>query len=429
MKLVATVQLVPSAAQKESLLATLQRCNEACEWLGAQAFAVKTRDKVRLQREFYRALRAKFDLSAQMAVLTISKVCEAYKKDKKVQPHFAPLGSMPYDQRIYTFKNGLDRLSIQTLEGRITVPTLIGKYHRARLEGVRGQADLVYRGGALYLFVTVDVPDGTPFDPTDTLGGDLGIRNLLTDSDGQSFSGAPVEKVRQKQAKLRAALQAKGTRSAKKHLKKLSGKERRFRTNENHCISKAFVKKAKDTSRQIGLENLIGIVQRTTVRKEQRAMHLSWAFHQLKVFIAYKSILMGVRVIEVNPRNTSRECPLCHHTDKANRKTQAEFCCVKCGYKAHADLVGAINIARRAETISPVAISKGRSVNAPIVPRTTSEPKQLTFLDTSGYRSGASLALRAGSLTERASLCLRLETTDSRILAPAAPPSPAVCCL
>jgi transposase len=65
----------------------------------------------------------------------------------------------------------------------MVVPCAIGAYHRGRLDGVRGQADLVYRKGKLYLFVTVDVPDGSPIDPEGWLGVDLGIRNLAFDSD------------------------------------------------------------------------------------------------------------------------------------------------------------------------------------------------------------------------------------------------------
>jgi putative transposase len=49
----------------------------------------------------------------------------------------------------------------------------------------------------------------------------------------------------------------------------------------------------------------------------------------------------------VPPHNTSRTCPCCSHVSKDNRKTQAKFECVECGYENHADLVGAINILER----------------------------------------------------------------------------------
>lgn len=355
MKLVAVAKLLPDPAQSEALLVTMERCNAACDWLAGEAFAEKTADKLRLQNKHYRALREKFSLSAQMAVRVISKVCDAYKRDKAKRPTFDPRGAVPYDQRILSFK-ALDRVSILTLDGRVLVPYVAGAYHRARLDGVRGQADLVLRGGKWYLYVTVDVPEGSPVDPEGTLGVDLGIRNLATDSDGERHSGAAVEAVRQRIAAHKAALQSRGTKSAKRRLKKIAGKEARFRADVNHGISKRIVRKAKDTGRQIALEDLKGIRDRVTVRHAQRAMHHGWAFFQMRAFIAYKAALAGVPVVLVDPRNTSRACPACGHCDKKNRKSQSEFLCLACGFADHADHVGAVNVAKRAP------------VNAPIVP-------------------------------------------------------------
>ncbi len=354
MKLIATVQLLTDEAQKERLLETLRRANAACDWIAEKAFELQTADKLRLQKLFYHEIRKTFGLSSQHAVRAISKVCEVYKRDKSKLPKFNPLGSFPYDQRLYTFKNGLDRLSILTLNGRITVPCAIGSYHRARLEGVRGQADLVYRKGKLYLFVTVDVPDGSPIDPEGWLGVDLGIRNLAVDSDAEFHSGTEVEAVRQRYSSHRQRLQACGSRSAKRRLKKISGKEARFRSIENHRISRCIVTKAKDTGRGIALENLKGIRERVTVRKSQRAKHAGWAFYQLMAFITYKALLAGVTVRLVNAVYTSQSCPECGTIDKRNRRSQSEFLCVGCGFEGHADLVGARNISSRAAVNQPI---------------------------------------------------------------------------
>ena len=63
--------------------------------------------------------------------------------------------------------------------------------------------------------------------------------------------------------------------------------------------------------------------------------------------LAYKQDWNGGLLIKVAPHHTSQECPACHHTDKANRLSQAEFVCVNCGYENHADVVGAMNIETR----------------------------------------------------------------------------------
>ena len=354
MKLVATVKLLVSPEERDRLLATMRRVNEACSWLAERAFEAQSANKVELQRLHYRDLRDRFGLSAQHAVRTISKVCEVYRCDKSKLCTFKPLGAIAYDQRIYTFKNGLDRVSLLALDGRIVVPCAVGAYHRGRLEGVRGQADLVYRKGKLYLFVTVDVPDGSPIDPDGWLGVDLGIRNLAVDSDGAAHSGEATLAARSRIAKLRAGLQSAGTKSAKRHLCKLRRRERNFHSYTNHVISKSIVRKAKDTGRGIAIEDLKGIRDRVTVRKAQRATLHSWSFFQLRSFLTYKATLLGVALVAVDPRNTSRTCPECGNIDKANRRSQAEFVCTGCSFAANADHVGARNIASRAQVIAPI---------------------------------------------------------------------------
>lgn len=353
-KLVATVKLLVSPQEKERLLATMRRVNEACSWLAERAFELRSANKLRLQKLHYRELHDRFGLSSQHAVRAISKVCEVYKRDKSKCPRFREHGAIAYDQRIYTFKNGLDRVSLLALDGRMVVPCVVGDYHRARLEGARGQADLVYRNGKLFLFVTVDVPDGTPIEPKAWLGVDLGIRNLAVDSDGTPHSGEKTLALRSRIAKLRAGLQSRGTKSAKRHLQKLRRREKRFHTHTNHGVSKSIVRKAKDTGRGIALEDLTGIRERATVRKAQRSTLHSWAFAQLRGFITYKALLGGNALLAVDPRNTSRTCPECGNVDKANRRSQAEFVCTGCGFAGHADHVAARNIASRAEVIRPI---------------------------------------------------------------------------
>jgi IS605 OrfB family transposase len=352
-KLVATVKLLVSPEERERLLATMRRVNEACSWLAERAFELQTADKLRLQKLYYRDLRDRFGLSSQHSVRTISKVCEVYRRDKSKLCTFRPFGAIAYDQRIYTFKNGLDRVSLLALDGRILVPCAVGAYHRGRLEGVRGQADLVYRKGKLFLFVTVDVPDGSPIDPEAWLGVDLGIRNIAFDSDGKPYSGEPTLALRSRIAKLRAGLQSAGTKSAKRHLRKLRRREQGFHAHTNHVISKSIVRKAKDTGRGIAVEDLTGIRDRVTVCKGQRATLHSWSFFQLRSFLAYKAVLAGVALVAVDPRNTSRTCPECGNIDKANRRSQAVFVCTGCGFVAHADHIGARNIASRGPVIAP----------------------------------------------------------------------------
>jgi putative transposase len=354
MKLTLQIQLLPDKEQADKLQATMERFNEACSWLAEQAFEMKTANKITLQQHFYCQLRERFELSAQMAAICIRHVGSTYSRDKSIKPIFRKYAAMPYDSRILSFK-GVDRVSILTLAGRVIVPFVMGKYQRERFSLAKGQCDLVRRkDGKWFLLVTVDVPEGAPMSPKEFIGVDFGVVNLATDSDGDVYTNSETEKVRQKQNKVRRSLGRKAGRvkrsgkrpkNIKRKLKALSGRERRFKANENHRIAKRIVEKATDTNRRIALEDLSGIRDRTRFRKTQRDKMSKWSFAELRGFIEYKAKLAGVPVVAVDPRNTSRTCPECGHIDKGNRSTRDLFLCRSCGHFDHADVVGATNIA------------------------------------------------------------------------------------
>lgn len=352
MKQTLMIKLVPTEKQHEALLETMERFNKACDCIADKAFELKTANKIRLQQCIYQNIRKDFGLSAQLTIRAISKVSEAYKRDKKVQPIFKPHGAVVYDQRILSWK-GLDRVSILTLRGRQIIPIRIGSYQEARLDRIIRQTDLIYRDKTFYLAAVIDVPELPPNSPDEFIGVDLGIKNIAFDSDGIQYSGNKVNALRKRHAKLRAKLQSKGTESANRLLEKRKRKESRFAKDINHVISKKIVAKAKDTGRGIALENLEGIRSSTVVRKKQRRQHNSWGFYQLRNFIEYKAKIAGILVGLIDPRNTSRTCPECGCIDKHNRKSQSKFSCISCGFSSNADYVAAINISRKASVNMP----------------------------------------------------------------------------
>ncbi|MDE2095669.1 MAG: transposase [Patescibacteria group bacterium] len=81
------------------------------------------------------------------------------------------------------------------------------------------------------------------------------------------------------------------------------------------------------------------------VSKRFRHQLGNWGFSQLRQFITYKAKLVGVPIVFVNPRNTSRTCSQCGHCEKANRKNQATFRCKHCNFSTNADLNAARNLA------------------------------------------------------------------------------------
>lgn len=353
-RLVVQVQLKPTTSQAAALTATLRRANAACDWLSERAWATKTFAQFAIHKLAYHPCRAKFDdLSSQVIVRCIAKVADAYKLDRNTRRHFRPLGSISYDTRILSWSG--ETASIWTVEGRQRIPFICGDRQRALLVHDRGETDLVFRNGKFYLFVSVDVPDTEEKKVLGWLGVDVGIVNIATTSDGQNFSGSHLNNLRRRAFRLRRKLQKKGTKSAKRLLRKRRLKEGRFSRHTNHVISKQIVAAAERTTKGIALENLKGVHSRVRAsRKQRRALHF-WAFGDLQAKIAYKSKRAGLPVCYVDPRNTSRECRVCGHIEKANRKTRDNFACLFCSHTADADVNAACVIASRAEVIRPYA--------------------------------------------------------------------------
>lgn len=341
--------------------ATLERCNEACNWLSKRGFADSNIRQYDMQKAFYGEIRSRFDLTAQVAVQSIKKVADAYKtakanspKDKELrQVEFRKHAAQPYDDRILRFC-GNNLVSLWLLSGREKIAFVCGEHQRKLLEHRKGEVDLMLVRGKWYLSCVCDFDDPGLLTPDGMLGVDFGIVNIATDSLGNQYSGAGVEAYRARYAKRRAILQRVGTKAAKKRLKKMSGRQARYQKHQNHCISKSIVATAERSGMGIALEELTHIRARCKANKEQRKRLHNWSFAQLRGFVEYKSKRSGIPCITVDPRNTSRECPACGHIAKGNRKTQSEFMCLDCGHEANADENAARTISRRAAVTKPI---------------------------------------------------------------------------
>ena len=347
MKLTVQIKLLPTPGQAEALLKTLETTNSAANRLSQLAWESKEFRRFPLQKRFYRQIRDEFPLGAQIVCRLTAKVADAYKLDRAAQRVFRKHGSIAYDVRILALKLIPSTVSIWTLGGREKMLFVCGENQRALLVYPRGQSDLILRKGKWFLNITIEIPEDQEHQAVDCLGVDMGIVNICFDSDGRSYSGSKLNKIRNRNRALRRKLQRKGTKSAKRLLKKRSRKESLFARDTNHCISKSIVQTAKRTNRAVAIENLAGIRTRIRARKRERTKLHSWSFAELGGFLAYKCQRAGVKVVKVDPRHTSQRCSKCGHTEKTNRKSRSEFACKKCGHTDNADRNGAGNVRLR----------------------------------------------------------------------------------
>ncbi len=402
----AKLKLKTIPEQHQSLRQTQLAYRDALNYVSQYAFAQgKMSNHERLQQGTYDDIRVRYKLPSQMACNVPRQVGATYKglwtKLKKNLEHrkagytkkrYKGLDKPPrylsptvtynygYD---YTFKPG-QQVSVLTLQGRIIVSyqgyerhvALI--HHGATIGGAKLWYDKAHKQFYLLVSLELEVPEPTPNILPTVVGVDVGQRYLATTATLSNRSRFyPGKRVRAKAdhyARLRKRLQKKGTRSATRRLIALSGRERRLKLQANHSIAKSIVTSHPHTL--IGLEDLIGIRERTKRRRKRRKKgrksvepvskkarranhHASkWAFAELQEMITYKAALAGSLAIKVDADYTSQACPLCGYTDRRNRPGKGLlFICQheQCPYRLwtgrpytlHADLVGARNIAMR----------------------------------------------------------------------------------
>jgi putative transposase len=319
-------------------------------------------NELAIQSLVYHDVRARFGLSAQLAIHAIRRVSgnrKTAKKDGKPVGNFAPT-SATYDARTFSFREKDWTVSLTTIDGRERFALAIGNYQIGLLKGQNPKtATLCKRkDDTYYLNIQLESTPPAPKKTSKVLGCDLGRTDIVVTSEGDKFSGKEITKVRNLYAKLRANIQQKatrGTRSTRRRcralLKRLSGKEKRFQELVNHTISHRLVTRAKSNKQAIALEDLTGIRERTNQlprSKKERRLSNSWAFFQLRQFLIYKAIKHGVSLVFIDPRYTSQTCHNCNHIHPVrgeSYRSGKKFACGHCGWGGDADYNGAKNIA------------------------------------------------------------------------------------
>ena len=333
----------------KKLMDTVKAFRDACNYISEVAWERRCFNPVALHHLVYYETRERFKLPANLAIRARDRVAKSYKTSRKKQHKFRQL-SMDLDKRLFTLlRNGEYKVSISTIYGRVKVKLAIGDYQQELLKNPVRDAKLVYRRDCreFYLHITVlmKIPEPSGSNP---VGVDIGINKLLVASNGFSVNGKPIEHRRRHFRKLRSSLQSKGTSSAKRKLKRLAGRERRWVNTVLHQVSRAFVNSLVAGRDFVVMERLDGIRQRCKQRKEQRATFHSWAFRRLQQMIEYKCLERGIPVVYIEPNYTSQRCPRCGTIDKRNRRSQALFRCVSCGFQHNADYVASVNLSVRA---------------------------------------------------------------------------------
>jgi putative transposase len=344
----------------EVFMPTIEAYTKAFNYVAQTSWDDNDRNGVSLHHKTYRKCREY--LTADLTCSARTKAIEAVKSVRALQKNENALAkyhkrepklfscpqsqhaSIRHNDKTFTIWFDRNEVSVQTLTGRVKCKFVVPDYFKQYLSWKRCSADLFVRRGHVFLNVVFEkTVESVPHNGK-CIGIDRGITQLAVTSDNRFFGGGRVKQVSRRYQRLRSALQKKG-HSGKRHLRKISFKENRFRSDVNHCISKQIVSSLKRGA-TIVLEDLTGLRARTINKRrsktpeqrEDKRQHSSWSYYQLEFFLKYKAEANGVTVDYVDARYTSQKCSRCGHVAKGNRAKQSIFHCESCGFHLNADL-------------------------------------------------------------------------------------------
>jgi putative transposase len=351
----------------DSLKHTVDAFQRACNYISRIAFQKRCFDPIALHAIVYQKVRAIFKLPANLAIQARNRVAESYRRNRDKLHSFSK-NSMALDDRIFSLLRSRDfAASISTIKGRIKSRLILGEYQRMILEQPVRSAILTLRKAGLFLKINVGY-DVLQKDGIEPVGVDVGIRKLLVGSNGFSAGGGPFMARMEQLESLLQTLGNKGTSSAKRRQKLLARKEKRWARTILHQISRQFVNSLNEAE-YVVLEELpdatlstIGCLGKSC--KDHPAAFRAWAIYRLLRMLSYKCADAGISVIRVSPDFTSQRCPRCGTIHKNNRRTQALFRCINCGFQHNADYVAALNLREQARggwaaVSQPHAVHKG----------------------------------------------------------------------
>jgi len=370
MKLIRTIKLKLNIPESK-MLPTIQAYTKAYNLVSQQGWVDKDYNAISLHHKTYKLVRKQFNLPSQLAISARTKAVESLKsvkirlkKKQKISCPTSKQCSIRYDKNSITILFDKELISLLTIEGRKKYPIQIPKYFKQYITWNKCSADLFIRNHTVFLNIVVST-EKTNIPKTDHyIGIDRGIKKIAVTSEKQFFSGSKIKHITDKYERLKSNLQSKGTKSAKRHLKKLSKKVNRFRRDANHCITKQIVESVNEGSTII-LEDLTGIRQNVKLRKKQRTELNKWNFYQFEQFLKYKAEIKGIQVEYVSAKYTSQKCNKCDHISRSNRKNQSQFKCSQCSYQLNADLNAAFNI--KLNYLDSISYLSRVVVNQPIV--------------------------------------------------------------
>jgi IS605 OrfB family transposase len=326
--------------ESDILKKTVEQYFKAYKFCIETGYNLHTSSKKKIHNVTYKEIRNRYPNIPSALVQTVRDVaCENLWAVKLKTKPIPKNKFIRYDTRTFEFRKKDSLVSLSTIEGRQKISIRIPEYFRKYLDWNCKSATVTLRKNQLWLSIIMETKTPEKKQDKTYIGLDRGIKNIAVSSDNKFYNSKKLKKVKGNYQHLKAVLQSKGTRSAKRKLKKLSGKEKRFVRDMNHCLSKEVA--SKDFT-NFCLEDLKIRKEKKLGRKFNKLLG-SWSFGQFQQFLDYKLEEQSKTLLLVNPCYTSQRCSVCGNIGKSNRQG-SNFKCKNCGFELNADLNAARNI-------------------------------------------------------------------------------------
>lgn len=330
------------------LLNSIKNCYNSISKLVWENKSVKLNLK-EIHSLVYNDMRKSYpELPAQAIIKTYKSVISSYRSNKRKFFCEKKKSSCQLDKRLYSklSPEGLLLSTPNSFKREFVSFKLYKKFKELSLKYSMHDPNIFVKNNKLYLGIPFEVPSKPVVEET-YLGIDLGVKRLVTTSDGVVIDDKKLKANKRRIRKLKRELQSKKTRSAKQKLRKLRNKERNINKFYVHKIVNSILKTDKNI---IVTEDLSGIKQNTSRTKEgfKRNKHNNRMsqvpFYMLKEILSYKALLLGKRVETVSPYNTSKIDCITNKIDGERRGCRYYS---KSGLVYDADWNAAINIRNR----------------------------------------------------------------------------------
>ena len=255
------------------------------------------------------------------------------------------------------------QIKLDQANNRLFLPKLGWlRYRNSRnVLGVVKNVTVSHSGGKWFVSIQTEREVAPPIPQGGAVGIDMGIARFATLSDGTHYT--PLNSFKRHEDRLRRAQRAMSRKTKfSNNWKKAKARVQRIHARIGNA-RRDYLHKATTT---ISKSHAMVCIEDLQVRNMSKSAAgsieqpgrnvrakcglnkaiLDQGWFEFRRQLDYKLAWNGGHLVAVPPRNTSRTCPACGHVSADNRRAQARFACVECGFEEHADLVGAINVLR-----------------------------------------------------------------------------------